>query len=70
GSFDRPPPAPTTQPPMRAAAAHRAEGPLPGSSVEYPAMTKAAAFVCSSNRCSRPAFNATELRMLVGKLEQ
>jgi uncharacterized protein YyaL (SSP411 family) len=43
----------------------RAEGPLPGSKVEYPVMTKAAAFVCSSNRCSRPAFNAAELRTLV-----
>lgn len=48
----------------------RKEGPLPGSSVEYPSMTKAAAFVCSSNRCSRPAFNAVELRTLVEKLEQ
>lgn len=48
----------------------RAEGPLPGSKVEYPAMTKAAAFVCSSNRCSRPAFNAAELRTLVGRLEK
>ncbi len=43
----------------------RAEGPLPGSKVEYPSMTRAAAFVCSSNRCSRPAFNAAELRRLV-----
>jgi uncharacterized protein YyaL (SSP411 family) len=48
----------------------RAEGPLPGSKVEYPSMTKAAAFVCSSNRCSRPAFNAAELRTLVGRMEQ
>ena len=48
----------------------RAEGPLPGSKVEYPAMTKAAAFVCSSNRCSRPAFTAAELTTLVVKLEQ
>jgi uncharacterized protein len=48
----------------------RAEGPLPGSKVEYPAMTRAAAFVCSSNRCSRPAFSAAELRTLVGRLEQ
>ena len=48
----------------------RAEGPLPGSKVEYPAMTKAAAFVCSSNRCSRPTFNAAELRTLVGRMEQ
>jgi uncharacterized protein YyaL (SSP411 family) len=47
----------------------RAEGPLPGSRVEYPSMTKAAAFVCSSNRCSRPAFTAAELRTLVGRLE-
>jgi uncharacterized protein YyaL (SSP411 family) len=45
----------------------RAEGPLPGSKVEYPPMSKAAAFVCSSNRCSRPAFNAAELRTLVSK---
>jgi uncharacterized protein YyaL (SSP411 family) len=48
----------------------RAEGPLPGSKVEYPSMAKAAAFVCSSNRCSRPAFNAAELRTLVGRMEQ
>jgi uncharacterized protein len=47
----------------------RAEGRLPGSSTEYPAMTKAAAFVCSSNRCSRPAFTAAELLALVSKLE-
>jgi uncharacterized protein YyaL (SSP411 family) len=45
----------------------RAEGPLPGSKVAYPVMTKAAAFVCSSNRCSRPAFNAAELKTLVSK---
>ncbi|HXA19285.1 MAG TPA: DUF255 domain-containing protein [Thermoanaerobaculia bacterium] len=45
----------------------RAEGPLPGSKVEYPAMSKAAAFVCSSNRCSRPAFSVAELRTLVSK---
>jgi hypothetical protein len=48
----------------------RAEGPLPGSKVEYPVMGKAAAFVCSSNRCSRPAFNAAELKMLVSRLEK
>jgi uncharacterized protein len=48
----------------------RAEGPLPGSKVEYPTMAKAAAFVCSSNRCSRPEFSAAELRTLVGRLEQ
>jgi uncharacterized protein YyaL (SSP411 family) len=48
----------------------RNEGPLPGSKVEYPAMSKAAAFVCSSNRCSRPAFNAAELKMLVSRLER
>jgi len=48
----------------------RAEGPLPGSMVEYPSMTKAAAFVCSSNRCSRPAFSAAELKTLVGRMEQ
>ncbi len=45
----------------------RAEGSLPASKVEYPAMSKATAFVCSSNRCSRPAFNAAELRTLVSK---
>jgi uncharacterized protein YyaL (SSP411 family) len=48
----------------------RAEGPLPGSSVEYPSMTKAAAFVCSSNRCSRPAFDAAGLQTLVKRIEQ
>ena len=45
----------------------RAEGPLPGSKVEYPSMSKAAAFVCSSNRCSRPAFSVAELRTLVSR---
>jgi uncharacterized protein YyaL (SSP411 family) len=47
----------------------RAEGPLPGSTVEYPSMAKPAAFVCSGNRCSRPAFTAAELETLVGRLE-
>ena len=48
----------------------RTEGPLPGSKVEYPTMSKAAAFVCSSNRCSRPAFSPAELRTLVGRIEK
>jgi hypothetical protein len=48
----------------------RTEGPLPGSTVEYPPMTKAAAFVCSGNRCSRPAFTAAELKTLIQRLEQ
>src|SRR5262249_52006876 len=46
------------------------EGPLPGSTVEYPPMTRAAAFVCSGNRCSRPAFTTAELKMLVQRLEK
>lgn len=48
----------------------RAEGPLPHAKVEYPALKRPAAFLCSANRCSRPAFTAAELQTLVARLEQ
>src|SRR4051794_40721106 len=47
----------------------RAEGPLPGAKVEYPELKKPAAFLCSANRCSRPAFSAAELQTLVARLQ-
>ncbi len=46
-----------------------AEGPLPGSGVEYPSLKNAAVFVCTANRCSRPAFTPAELRSLITHLE-
>jgi hypothetical protein len=33
-------------------------------------MKKAAAFLCSANRCSRPAFTAAELQLLVARLNR
>ena len=48
----------------------RTEGPLPGAKVDYPEMKKPAAFLCSANRCSRPAFTAAELQMLVARLQR
>jgi uncharacterized protein YyaL (SSP411 family) len=48
----------------------RAEGPLPNAEVEYPKLPRAAAFLCSANRCSRPAYNAAELKVLVDRLSR
>jgi uncharacterized protein YyaL (SSP411 family) len=45
-----------------------AEGPLPNADAEYPKLRRAAAFLCSANRCSRPAYNAAELKVLVDRL--
>jgi uncharacterized protein YyaL (SSP411 family) len=39
----------------------RSEGPLPNSEVEYPQLTKAAAFVCTDNTCSLPIFDAAKV---------
>jgi uncharacterized protein YyaL (SSP411 family) len=37
------------------------EGPLPNPDVSYPAPKRAAAFVCTSSRCSLPMFSPTEI---------
>ncbi|HEY4750810.1 MAG TPA: DUF255 domain-containing protein [Steroidobacteraceae bacterium] len=36
----------------------RAEGPLPGSQVQYPSLSRAAAFACTGSSCSLPLFEA------------
>ncbi|HEY3203209.1 MAG TPA: hypothetical protein VGL03_06065, partial [Thermoanaerobaculia bacterium] len=38
----------------------RRDGPLPNSDVEFPDLDRAAAFVCTSSRCSLPAFTPEE----------
>ena len=38
------------------------DGPLPHAEVEYPALEKAAAFVCSERSCSKPIFTADEIK--------
>jgi len=43
---------------------------VPNAKVEYPVLKKPAAFLCSANRCSRPAFTAAELQTLVARLER
>ena len=39
----------------------RDEGPLPNPDVNYPPVKRAAAFVCTSNRCSLPIFSADRI---------
>jgi uncharacterized protein YyaL (SSP411 family) len=46
----------------------RAEGPLPNAQVEYPQLPRAAAFLCTANACSRPAYSAAELQELIAKV--
>ena len=36
----------------------KAEGPLPNPDVSYPALKRAAAFVCTQSRCSLPIFTS------------
>jgi uncharacterized protein len=43
----------------------RAEGPLPDADVEFPELKRAAAFTCSDERCSRPAYSAEELKTII-----
>jgi uncharacterized protein YyaL (SSP411 family) len=45
----------------------RRDGPLPNSDVEYPTLAKAAAFVCTSNRCSVPATTPEQLAARLAK---
>jgi uncharacterized protein YyaL (SSP411 family) len=39
----------------------KAEGELPNADVSYPSPKRAAAFVCTENRCSLPIFAADEI---------
>jgi uncharacterized protein YyaL (SSP411 family) len=39
----------------------RKEGKLPNNEIEYPELDRAAAFACSQNFCSLPAFDASEI---------
>lgn len=43
----------------------RSEGPLPHDDVPYPQFERAAGYVCANQRCSRPAFSATEFAQSV-----
>lgn len=46
-----------------------AEGPMPNADTDLPAdMDKAAAFLCSGGRCSRPAFAAADLSKILQKI--
>ena len=47
----------------------RREGPLPNSDVQYPELSKAAAFVCTSGVCSLPQLDGNRLLALARKLE-
>ena len=44
------------------------EGPLTDPSVNYPTLSRAAAFACSEGRCSQPCFDAKDLQARVDKL--
>jgi uncharacterized protein YyaL (SSP411 family) len=46
----------------------RAEGPMPNPDVQYPALPKAAGFVCANKRCSLPIFAADELRSRIAEV--
>ena len=46
----------------------RSEGSMPNPDVQYPDLPKAAAYVCSQNRCSLPVFEGKELIALAERL--
>lgn len=46
------------------------EGTLPNNEIEFPDLGKAAAFACSGDQCSSPAFTPSELKELVSKLDK
>ena len=46
----------------------RSEGAMPNPDVQYPDLPKAAAYVCSQNRCSLPVFEGKELLALAERL--
>jgi uncharacterized protein len=43
----------------------RAEGPLPNPQIQYPQLTRPAAFACTGNSCSLPVFDPTALARTV-----
>lgn len=46
----------------------RSEGPLPHDDVPYPKLSRAAGYVCSDGRCSRPSYEAPDYRRQIGRL--
>jgi uncharacterized protein YyaL (SSP411 family) len=46
----------------------KAEGPLPRMDVQYPTLSKAAAFICTAERCSFPIFAAAELHQRIDRV--
>jgi hypothetical protein len=44
------------------------EGKLPNPDVQYPAVQKAAAYVCTERTCSAPIFNAQEVAVKVRRV--
>ena len=44
------------------------EGELPNPDVQYPQLSRAAAFACSNNTCSLPVFKTTEIAAMVDRL--
>ncbi len=46
------------------------QGPLPRQDVQYPKLSRAAAFVCTQGRCSLPAFTEEELLARIERLEK
>ncbi len=48
----------------------RTEGPLPNADVNYPAPKRAAAFVCTENRCSLPIFEGAEVAAFVADAQK
>ncbi len=48
----------------------RAEGPMPNPDVQYPELPRAAAYVCSKNRCSLPVYTGEDLLVLAQRLNK
>lgn len=46
----------------------RSEGPMPNPDVQYPALPKAAGFVCANRRCSLPIFSTDELTSRIAQV--
>lgn len=46
----------------------KSQGPLLDAQVSYPALAKSAAFVCTANRCSLPAFTPVRLQQMIHEL--
>lgn len=46
----------------------KSQGPLLDAKVSYPALAKSAAFVCTANRCSLPAFTPVRLQQMIREL--